>query len=79
LVALAITGRPLQPSKKIWAAEDQALWIGVKMCLKQTQPQSFTCILDLPPPQLKEVIEGFPEHQPGLGSCAKIQPRRIAL
>jgi hypothetical protein len=79
ILGAAVMGRLLLPSKKVWAAQDTDLWIGVKMCLKQTQPQSFQLILELPPPQLREVMTQFKDMQEPLTKFASVPSRQNKL
>ena len=49
---------------------DAKLWEGFLRCLRQLEPPSFAVALQLPPPQLREALQRFPDMAPGLRKFA---------
>ncbi|XP_064599772.1 symplekin-like [Liolophura sinensis] len=64
-------------TKQVW--KQKKVWEGFIRCCQRTKPQSFQVLLQLPPPQLKNVFEVSPElREPLLNHVLSFTPHQRA-
>jgi symplekin len=57
---------------QVWS--DDLLWQGWIKCCRSTMPHSYSVILQLPPPQLEEVLQKHPDLKEPLARYQQANP-----
>ncbi|GAB2256376.1 hypothetical protein Droror1_Dr00010154 [Drosera rotundifolia] len=63
--------------KQLWKMPK--LWVGFMKCVSQTQPHSFRVLLQLPPPQLENALNKYPNLRGSLAAYASQPKVRASL